>query len=62
MKQTISFLQKSAAYELSVRCDRFERAANAVIGIASDSAVELIDEWKRDVAEARRDLLDAIDE
>jgi hypothetical protein len=62
MKREIGFLQKSMAYELSVRCDRFERTANAVIGLASDSEVELIDGWKRDVAEARRDLLEAIGE
>lgn len=62
MKREVSFLQKSAAYDLATRCDRFERTANAIMGIASDDAVQLIDEWKRDVAEARRALLEAIGE
>lgn len=62
MKREISFSQKSAAYDIATRCDRFERTANAIMGLASDEAVELIDEWKRDIAEARRDLLEAIGE
>lgn len=62
MKREISFSQKSAAYALSVRCDRFERTANAMIGIATDADVQKIESWKRDIAEARRDLMEAIGE